>query len=502
MAEDSNKSAAGLGLEPDADSTAPRLRLSEQGHTGLRVSNKQIQEEANRVFRYPEFLRTVAEMRNQPTVAAAFNVYRMLISRVKWTVEPPEGATEEQKTRAKFVQQCMYDMEGSWGSFISEVLTYLEYGFSIQEKVYRRRLRKNGSKYNDGLVGLRKLSPRGQDTIRFWYFSEDGRELEGVGQSLINLENAARYTQIVASLNADSVIEIPRSKFLLFAADSTKGNPQGRSLLKPIYLAYKRLEMLQDQELLGIAKDLAGIPLIQIPPKYMDPNASAEDKAVYEMCKTIVNNLAAGEQRGLVFPKMIDGESKLDVFSISLLERKGQGIDLDTVIQRYRMEILQALSVDVIAMGQSEGGSYSLADEKSSLLAMALDHRLKEIADVLNNDLVPQLFAINGWVDEELPKFKAGDIEDVSIDEYSKAVQRMVSVGAVELNREFLNKVRVVLGVKPRPDDEPVDKESLSSDTSSSGKGLEQGRSGSGTSTIRGKGNKGDKSAGNNENAA
>ena len=488
-------------LQPDENAVVPRLRLSEQGYAGLRVSNKQILEEANRVFAFPAFLKTVSEMRSNPTVAAAFNVYRMLISRVQWTVEPPEGATDTQKARAKFVQQCTKDMEGSWGQFISETLTYLEYGFSVQEKVYRRRLRTNGSRYNDGLVGLRKLAPRGQDTIKSWFFSEDGRDLVEIGQTLVNLENGFRY-QSILDKNSDGLVHIPREKFLLFAADATKGNPQGRSLLKPIYLAYKRLELLQDQELVGISKDLAGIPLIQIPPKYMDPNASPEDKAVFEMCKKIVENLAAGEQRGLVFPKMADPESKLDLFSVSLLERKGQGVDLDKVIQRYQNDLLTALSVDVIKMGQDDGGSFSLADSKTNMLTLALSHRLNEIAEVLNTDLIPQLFALNGWIDEELPKFKAGDIEEVSMEEFSKLIQRVASVGLVEIDRDWLNKIREVAGIKLKPNDEPVDKESLTGAESKSGEGMEVGRSGNGTAKIGGKGSKKDSSTSNSENAA
>jgi hypothetical protein len=497
MADDSNTA----GLTADSDATIPRIRLGEQGFSGLRVSNKQILEESNRAFRFPDFLKTVAEMRNSPTVAAAFNVYRMLISRVEWTVEPPKEATDEQKARAKFVEQCMGDMEGTWGEFISETLTYLEYGFSIQEKVYRRRLRKNGSKYNDGLVGLRKLAPRGQDTISKWYFSDDGRELEGVGQSLVNLENGYRYNALAASM-PDGVVQMERAKFLLFTADATKGNPQGRSLLKPVYLAYKRLELLQDQELLSIAKDLAGIPLIQIPPKYMDPNAAPEDKAVFEMCKKIVESLANGEQRGLVFPKMMDPDAKLDLFSVSLLERKGSSVNLDKVIFRYQQDLLQALSVDVIKMGQADGGSFSLADSKTNMLTLALSHRLKEIADVLNNDLIPQLFALNGWTDEELPKFIAGDIEEVSMEEFSKLIQRVASVGLIEIDREVLNKIREVMGVSTKPRDEPVDKENLTGADSKAGAGMEVGRSGNGTATIGGKGSKKDSSAGNSENAA
>lgn len=497
MAEDSTNNAA--GLQPDSDAVIPRIKLTESGVIGLKTVYHQIVEESNRAFRYPAFLKTVNEMKNDAVIATAFNTYRMFLSRVTWKVEPPEGATAEQKVRAQFIAQQMGDMENSWNSFISEVLTYLEYGFSIQEKVFRRRLRKNGSKYNDGLVGLRKLAPRGQDTIRNWVFSEDGRDLLAVEQTLMNLENGYRYIDLASMLTSpDGLISIPREKFLLFSADSTKGNPQGTSLLKGVYHTWKQLSLLKDQEILGIAKDAAGLPLIQIPPKYMDPNASPEDQAVYSMCKKIVDNLASGTQRGIIFPKMQDPETKADLFTVELLEKKvSTSASLDTVIKRYTDEILLALSVDVLR--SSNTGSFSLNDGDTSILSIAMSHRLNEIADVLNNDLVKNLFALNGWTDEDLPKFVPSDICGVSLEEFSKWTQRVASVGLLEIDRPLLNKIREVGGIPPKPEDSPVDKENLTGATSRSGDGMKTG-TGDGTSTDPF--NKSDRSTSNADNKA
>lgn len=486
-------------LAADSDAVIPRITLGEQGFIGLRNLNGQIVEETNRAFRYPAFLKTVEEMSNDAIIASAMNVYRMFLSRVTWRVDPPIDATPQQIERAKFIASLMEDMDGSWGSFIEDVTNYLWYGFSIQEKVYRRRLRKNGSLHNDGLIGLKKLSPRGQDTIRHWRFTEDGSELVKVEQSLRNLENGYKYVNV--KTNKDGLVDIQRDKFLLFSADSTKGNPEGRSLLKGVYLAWKQMTLLKDQELLSVAKDAAGLPLIQIPPKYMDPNASPEDKAVYEMCKMILNNLAAGTQRGIIFPTMIDPETNVELFKVSLLEKKGLNIGVDTIIKRYQDEVLAALSVDILRSGGNPG-SFSLNDGDTSVLTIALSHRLTEIANVLNEDLVKQVFALNGWTDSVLPKFVPNDISTVSLEELSKFLQRVASTGLLEVDREVLNKVRVAMGVQPKPDYEPVDKEALSTNVSNSGKGMEVGTSGDGTAKIGGNSSGQDRSSNNNDNKA
>lgn len=468
---------------PDSDVTIPRIRLGEQGVLGLRTSNKRVLEETQRAFRYPEFISTVNAMRNNPTVGAAMNVYRMMISRVQWDVVAPKGADEKTVARAALVRTMMDDMDGSWSQFIESVIPYLEYGFGINEIVLRRRLKRNGSKFNDGLIGIKKLPPRSQDTIVGWVFSEDGSDLVKVEQSIANVENSYRFAN---RTNRDGKLEIDREKFLLFSASATKGNPEGNSIYKNIYLAFKQLTLLQDQELIGIAKDVQGILKIAIPPRYLDPNASPEDKAAVEAFQTIIDNYNAGTQRGLLVPNMIDPESKLPLFTYDLMESKGSAkYDTEAVIRRLQGDILSALSVDILKLGAEGSGSFSLAESKSSVLALAIDYRLREIAEVLNSHLMRMLFDMNGWDTTHLPLFVYSDIEEVSLEEFSKAVQRVFSTSAIEIDRSVMNRIRGVFGVPLKPDDEKVDKESLpatmTGQFSKSGDGMEVGTTGDGT---------------------
>lgn len=494
------KKAVGNGLAADPNVVTPRLSLAETGFVGLKTSNGTIYEEANRSFRYPAFLKTVDEMVNDPTVAAALNTLKMMLTRVEWTVEPPVNATETEKQRAEFVQSCMHDMEHTWPQFIAEVTTYLEYGFSVQEKVFRRRLTRNGSKFNDGHIGLRKIAPRGQSTIRHWNFSEDGRELVGIGQSLQYVENGARYTNLTSP--KDGLINIDRDKFLLFSADSVKGNPEGKSILKSVYLPFKQLTLLKDQLLLGIAKDLSAVPIMGLPAKYMDENASVEEKAVYQSYQKMLDRVAAGEQRGVIFPLMYDDAGN-KLFEFSLLEAKGQSkFNLPEVIKQLQNDILVALSCDVITLGTDMQGSFSIKDTKTNLCAMAVEHRLNEIRDVLNSDLISQLYALNGWSQERMPTFEYGDIADVDSEAFSKLVQRVASVGLVEIDRAVLNKIRNVMGVPELASDAPVDKMELTGADSKAGAGMEPGTTGEGTAKIGGKSKTTDKSASNADNKA
>ena len=427
------KAPSAASLAADEGVVIPRITLAPQGFTALRTSNGRILAEANQAFNYPYFVKTVNEMRHNPTVGSAMSAYRMLISRVNWRVEAHKEATDIDKERAALVGTMMNDMEHSWRSFIEEVIPYLEYGFGIHEKVLRRRLPRNGSIYSDGLVGIRKLAPRNQDTIERWNFSEDGADLIGVSQSIANVENSYRFAN---RKDENGLIPIDREKFLLFTASGNKGNPQGNSLYKAIYLAYKTLSMVQDQELLGAAKDIQGILKIEVPPNYLAVDANESEQAVAASLQGIVDQYADGTLKGLVLPQQIDSESKLPLFSYSLIESRGAAkYNLEEIIQRIQLDILSALNVDVLKLGSSGSGSFSLAESKTSILAIAIDYRLREIAEVLNTDLMKSIYAANGWSQERMASFVYGDIEEVS---WAEAGKLFRTSGVLELWKQIV----------------------------------------------------------------
>lgn len=459
-------------LKPDKDAPAPpRVRFGEVGYLGLRATAKRVLEEANVKLRFPYWLREVEEMRKDPSVAVAIQLYRMMIGRVKWRVEPPVGATDKQKERAKAVQSMMDDMEHSWSSFINEVTTMIEYGFCINEKVYKRRT-KETSKYNDNLVGWKKLPIRSQSTVRGWKFAPDGRGVEGVYQSLFNLTNmgvlADDNPSLVSMGVSGSVIEIPRNKFLLFNCDTRNGNPEGHAPLKSSWLSYQYKKAVQEQEFSGLTRELGGIPVASIPARYMSPDASPEEKAIYDYYMAVVRNIHHNQQSGLVMPSETDPDSKQPLFKFELLKSQGsKAYDTSAIIARYDSQILISMFADLLQLGNNSMGSFALASSKSNLIAMAIEYRLKEIRDVLNFDLIPQTFRLNGWDDKDYPTFEFGDLDEVDIGEFASAIQRLSATNSIEKDRSFYNLTRTKVGLQAYPEDDPVHDEFLAAEATS-----------------------------------
>jgi len=502
MPEANAPDGVATALQPDTGAVVPRLKLGATGFNVLKTSNGRIYEEANAAFRMPARIKVVDEMRLSPPISIAMNALKMLMNRAEMYVEPFDD-TPKHRERAKFLHSCLHDMEETFQQTMQNTFPVLEYGFHISEKVYRRRLKSNGSKYNDGLVGLKCLATRPQSSIEKWNFSEDGRELVSVSQSIANLENSYRFSNLK---NQDGLIDIPREKFVLFNVDPTNGNPEGNSVLKAAYLAYKQLTLLTDNMMLGVAKDTQGLPVIGIPPQYMSADASDDQKAVYQSFMQMADGLSNGTQKTIVIPKSYDMDSKGEMFTVELLESKGgKAYNVLEIIKTLQANILSVLSCDAVKMGSDTAGSLSLEDGDTNLLAMAVSYRLMEIANALNKDLVQQLWSLNGWDLSEMPQIKFKDVSNVSQETFSKFIQRVASTGLLELDRGVMNRVREVGGFDLLPYDLPIQEDMLSTTmagkASSASEGMEVGVGNTVEGgTSKGGGKKTDNSAKNNDN--
>jgi hypothetical protein len=226
---------------------------------------------------------------------------------------------------------------------------------------------------------------------------------------------------------------------------------------------------------------MAGLPVLYLPPRYMSEDASQEEKEIYAYYQRVIRNLQFNEQAGLILPQAFDPESRQKLFEFTLMGTQGgKSYDSSGIITRYNNEILTTFFADILTMGQDKVGSYSLASNKSSILSTAIEAKLGEVADVINQDLIPQTFALNGWDDIEFPKVVFSDVDEQSLDEMSKFVQRVFSVGAMELDRDVANAIRKVGKFPVKPDDEPIDWDTIPSYKSRSGDGMN--KSGNGTS--------------------
>jgi len=460
--------------------TPDRFRLGEIGHLGLNVFNGVSTDEIKRELNWPNNIKVYKQMTYSPSINSALTLYENIIGKVEWNYTAPQNPTEQEQNQARIINEMMRDLDGStWREFINDVLSMMVYGFSVHEKVYRRRYKSNGSRFNDGVIGWKKLAIRNQETIERFTFSPDGSDITGVKQNLYGVSDSiGRY-----SARGSQEVILPRSKFMLFRTGKHKGNPFGVSHLRDAYSSWKYLTAIEEMEVIGFSKDLSGVPLLRIPPQYMSADASTEQKAIYEYYKNVIRNLQQNQQSGVILPQAYDPETKQPLFDLSLLSNEGgkKSFDSDKIKDYYKRAIYVALFAEVLIFGSSSGGSFNLGVIKNSMTGAAAESMLKNIRDVLNNDLLVQTFELNGWDVSRVGSFDFDGVDSVDLESQSKALQRYASTGLLELDREVLNAVRVSIGVDPLPIDMPPQTEILTGNTSRASDGM--ATVGEGTST-------------------
>lgn len=485
-------------LSQGEESTIPRIRLSQVSYNGLNVFGGNIYEDCQAELRWPNAIFTYKKMAKDATIAPALSLVEMAIARVPWTVKIPEGFEDQLKDKAEFLRQVMNDMEHSWGHFIRQCVTFNRYGFSVHEKVYRKRLKRNGSKYDDGLVGLSSLPLITQDSIESWDWDDTGRKLTGLWQ----YKNKPAGKEKAQYLLVNDDQWIPRKKFLHFRNNPLKDDPVGISPLASCFVAWKYKTELEKFEGNGVASDVRGLKVLKLNPRYMDPAASPEDAAVYAYWQNVMRNLHLGEQSGVIIPSLKDENGEEMIADFQLLGIQGtKSFDVGQIIGRYRNEIITSLMASQLILGQDGGGSFSLAESLQGISDMAIEAKLIEIQEQLNHDLIPQLFSLNGWDTTVTPVLQFGDLKTPDLDVLSKFIQRVAAVGMMSQDPSTVNWIAEQANMPTPFDDVTIDideaREQLTGNQSNSGEGMQEGlNNGTGSSS----GSSGDSSTSNGEN--
>lgn len=470
-----------------------RMKLGEIGFTGLNVFDGVSDAEIKKELNHPNSVFTYKEMSYHPSVSAPLSLYTNLISKATFRVIPVKDASAEEKKQAELVQEMLNDMETPLEDVVIDAMSMSVHGFCVMEKVYRRRNKESGSMYTDNLIAPKKLALRSQETIEKFIFSDDGNEVVAVKQSLTRLKDP--FGRFKKRTTTD--VLIPRKKFLLFNTGRTRSNPYGVSPLRDVYLPWRYLTAVEELEASGVAKDLQGLPVLSIPAQYMAADASDDQKVVYEQFKNIIRNIQMNSQSGVVLPSEVNPDTKTPLFKLELLSTEGgkKAFDTTKIKEYYRNLIFIGLSADILLMGTTTTGSFALSESKGSLTVATVEQYLRRIVQVLNEDLIRQIYEMNGWNPARRARIDYEEFDVIDLESLSKFYQRVASVGLIEKDRPVLNAVRTAIGLDPKPDDEPVDPMLLSPETSKAGDAMSTPFEGGRTSA--GDGNDNDNNADN-----
>lgn len=394
------------------------------GYTGLNQYSGFVNEEFLKEMQGEAGMRLLTEMAdNHPVIGGFLHAISMIIRKVKWRVEAPTDKPKDREA-ADFISSCLDDMDFSWQDTLSEILSFLVYGFSYHEICYKPRDGVN-SRYDDNLIGWQKIQCRSQDTTYRWEFDQEGNIL-GMYQH-VNV--------LLPGNNTGYERFIPIEKAVLFRTRNYKNNPHGKSIIRNAVVPYLRQRKIEEIEAIGIERDLAGFPVAYLPGENMQESADVQQKAVYNAMQDMVKKIKRDSAEGVVLPsdpyQNADGTlSSVKQFSIELLTSGGaRQFDTTAIMQRYDTRIAMTVLADFMMLGHNEVGARSLGDSKTNIFFLAIMAILEIIAENLNRKPVPTLLRINGFETKETPMIVPGELQEADLIELSEFVKNLAASG-------------------------------------------------------------------------
>ena len=292
------------------------------------------------------------KMRVDDQINSVLNLKKYIALNSDWFIDC------EDEEVAEFLTLCLTTyMDEPIEKKLLDVLTAMDYGFSVTEKIPMYAETDFGGKYI--FKTLKTRAPHSFEIIT---------DKKG---------NIEKLTQDTAT---DGDVEIPLEKVILYSYKKEFDNHYGSSeMTKGVYTAWWSKQAIIKFWNIYLEKYASPLAVGTI-----SKGSSKENRDAF---KTIVNNLSA--RTGVTMP---------EGFTLDLLHgAEGKG-EFEKAIDKYNMMIARALLVpDLMGLsgGETGGGSYSLGKEQFNMFYTVINNIRMDIKRLIDTELINPLLAWN-----------------------------------------------------------------------------------------------------------
>lgn len=428
--------------------------FSQESTSSLRRYGGSIAEEYLRELQGYQGVQMYKEMGNHPIVAAVLQAIKMTIRRIQWHAVAPSSGREEE---VDFLNQCMGDMEHTFSDFIDEALSMLQFGYAPFEKVLKLRKGNNDrpgpklppSRFSDGKIGWKKFVLIGQDTLsqgNAWIYDMYTGDTLGLNQQPPPGGIILGIKQIP--------IPIPLDKLVLFRTTSYKNNPEGISILRPMYRPYYYSTNLEEVEAIALERMGAGFPVIYLGD---DISKGANDaKSEIHEYRKIVRNIRVDEQMGLVIPHPKMGSGAREGQGVLLEFANAQGnsnVNFGEVIERHEKRMAMVGLAQFIHLGMGQFGGGNLADVTTDFFQLAVSAWADSIRDTINRSAVIPLLALNKMNIQDPVMIEHTSVGNPDLKVVGDYINQTVGARVIEPDDQLEDAVRRLAGL---PEKDPT----------------------------------------------
>jgi len=337
------------------------------------------------------------DMLKDDQIEVALRIKKDLVLSSGWDI-----VCKNEDVKADLEKALNEDTESSFDAQLEEILSAYEYGFSLTEKIFKKR--------PDGTLTLKTLKTRHPAS---WIIETD------------NQGNLEKYSQV--DLASENIID-PKS--LIHYINNPKfQNPYGTSDLRAAYNAWFIKRQITRYYAIFLEKSASPIPV-----------ARYDSQAPSSMPAQLLTVLKKFQQKtALVIPKELE---------VEFLTHGNTGEAYIKGINLFNMFIGRALFVpDLMGFQGSEtsGGSFSLGQQQFQLYAKHIQKRRKLVEDIVNKHIIKSITVHNFGFLEEMPVFKLKPIEDDDALAAAKVWLEAIKGKAYKPNPEEINHFRGIV---------------------------------------------------------
>lgn len=389
------------------------------------------------------------QMQINSTISGIILAFKSLCQTPKLIVteNPDDPDRERASKRAKFLEECLDDMQTPFSDVVAEILDMLAMGFKVMVPQFKARTGYDNnpsfnSRYYDGKIGWKSFLPVNPKTIYKWNSPR--------GTGFLGLTGITQLSPYDAK-----EIEIPRSRMLLFRTTASNNDPTGKSLLEGAYLDWLDLVDANKIQMTGLRRSLEGIPYARIHSKLAnDAKNNKSAAAAVQSVKKAVLNIDARKDEAFILPADRDEQNNLLAEVRIMGSSDGGGNskiqDAKIIIDQKEQSIARSMLAQFMTI-QGKGGSYALSKNQSEVFINSLRGIMIQIQGIMNNEAIPRLFAINreGVTkgDHFLPKITFSEFVKDDVTEFFGALQKSIEMGVFEVTPQIQNKAAQILGV-------------------------------------------------------
>ena len=319
----------------------------------------------------------------------------------------PASDDEQDVEVAEFVEYCFNKMQGNIVDNILEILTALDYGFSISEINYKTIETGQFA----GKIGLKNIKTKKPHYYKF-----------AVDEYTNLLKDGVVYQE------SGEDKRYPINKFLIFSYQKEFGNHYGTADLRPAYRGYWSKDTII--KFWNIYLERFANPTVVGKYRSNDPNS-----------KTNLRNILDG----LTAKTSIT--HRMDEFDIDFLEpTRSATQDFKEAINYYDKTIARSILIPDRLVAEGQTGAYSQAKVHFDVFLFVLAKLRQDLEEVvMNEQLIKRLVGINYGNISEMPKFKFNPMTDDQ---------------KLDLNAMFINAVEKGV-ISPTLEDENYIRENL-----------------------------------------